>query len=243
MRKHQALRIAAFLSALFLCGSGAQAEHIVGVHAVNLGCLKYPNFNPFFLRGNGGPEVRKFFADFQLQADPSLPPKVEVVYSNLHPRVQAFFIEYLESVRWTCAEPVDTQTRIEWSSVSGPPGGQLRQTRFGEQKVSFRQFLAMMKEVPDERVSFNLDDMGCPFVVQWTTFRPAALNRARSISNRPDPRQKPFLQWLASLEADVPDATRDKLIGESMDITVPCGRVDLAPAAPAASTPTASIPG
>jgi len=113
MRKHQALRIAAFLSALFLCGSGAQAEHIVGVHAVNLGCLKYPNFNPFFLRGNGGPEVRKFFADFQLQADPSLPPKVEVVYSNLHPRVQAFFIEYLESVRWTCAEPVDTQTRIE----------------------------------------------------------------------------------------------------------------------------------
>ncbi|MGM9482886.1 hypothetical protein ACS5PN_16950 [Roseateles sp. NT4] len=193
-------------------------------------CLKYPGFNPFFLRGGGMPDVRKFFADFRFQADPALPPQVDVVYSNLHPAAQAFFVQHLEAVRWTCTEPpVDTQTRFEWSSVSGPPGGQLRQTKFGEAQVTLSRFLALMKEVPEERVSFNLDEMGCPFVVRWTTFRPAAANRARPLSGKPDPRQAALLQWLASLEVDVADALRDKLIGESMDIKIPCGRINLAP--------------
>lgn len=214
-------------AALLLCLGVAQAQSPKN-------CVAFPLEQPR-LAGKL-PAVVKFFADFELSADPSKPSQVQVVYSNLPPPIQAGFVDHLEAAHWSCgAVPPGALVKQLWSFVGARTGSQ--RTRFAESKLTLGRFLAHMKEVPGARVDLNLDEMGCPFVVEWQSFRPAAPNRARVVGAAAESRRDPLLRWLGSLEADVPEAMQAQLIGETMDISVPCGRVNLAPPGDAASSP------
>lgn len=214
MSRHRAA-----VAALLLCAGTAQAQK-----ATN--CMSYPALEvpaDVVL-----PDDFKFFAEIDPPDDAALPPTVKVVYTNVSAQARDHFVRHLEAGRWVCSQAPNPRLTQHWSVRSGT------RTRFPHARITLADFLALMKEVPATGPAFNFDQLGCPFVVKWQQFRPAAPNRADMTHIYP--RHKPFLSWLASLELDLPKEAQTKLIGESMDVAVPCVPADPASPAPAAGS-------
>ena len=75
-------------------------------------------------------------------------------------------------------------------------------------------------------VRFDLEQMGCPFDVRVTFLQPVESNLVQQLDNI-DPRRAEFLEWLATLRLDVDAKTSNELLGDTMTVSVPCGKVDL----------------
>ncbi|MDR7335048.1 hypothetical protein [Roseateles asaccharophilus] len=213
---------AALAALLLLCASDVQAQRFSG-------CLKHPPLQ--FPAVVSWPKVPKFFADMELAEDPTGPLKVSVIYTNFPTRLREHVVRHLESGRWVCEDKPDAKHRFNsrWTFVSEP------RPKFSESKVTLARFVEMVKPAPDAPLNFNVEELGCPFVVKWQTFRPVAPNRV-SISFS-GPKHKPFRQWLENVEIDGPKSRQLELIGEELEISVPCERNNLAPPDAAASSP------
>lgn len=85
-------------------------------------------------------------------------------------------------------------------------------------------FLAAVQNLPPAQ--FNLDAMACPFDVRITPLQPYLPNHINEIATT-DPRRKPFLTWLSTLQLRLSREQRSLSLGRSMVVTVPCGSINL----------------
>lgn len=87
-------------------------------------------------------------------------------------------------------------------------------------------FLRGVDNLEERPVNFDLDAMKCPFDVRLTLMQPYAANPIGEVGAS-EPLRRPLLTWFSELRLRLPPQTLSKVIGQTMTISVPCGKVTL----------------
>lgn len=91
--------------------------------------------------------------------------------------------------------------------------------------MSLKQFVVLSKDAP-RPAYFDLNTMACPFDVRIGYMRPYTENKVREIETT-NPARKPLLEWLAKISLDLTPKQSLSVLGESFNLHIPCGKVDL----------------
>lgn len=89
-------------------------------------------------------------------------------------------------------------------------------------------FLRAVKGIGQQTLKFDFNTMGCPFAVKLTYLRPHLPNRVGQLDNTRLERQV-FVDWLTSVEFNLPPHVAEGLLGDNLFISVPCTVLDLKP--------------
>lgn len=73
---------------------------------------------------------------------------------------------------------------------------------------------------------FDLNTMSCPFDVRVSYHRPFADNLIQQLDTL-NPARQPLLDWLAGLTLNLKQAEQLPLYGNTMIVSIPCGKIDL----------------
>lgn len=156
----------------------------------------------------------------QLRFDrPDEPPAMTVLAAPKGYYLRSAVEDYAAGYRMPCLKDGPVEARQLFSFyVSG-------RSHIVPKDVGLLAFVRGAKSVP-RPVQFDLDQMGCPFDVRVTFMQPADSNEVVELDNT-DPRRLDFLDWLAAMRLDVDATTANALLGQSMTVSVPCGKVEL----------------
>jgi hypothetical protein len=91
--------------------------------------------------------------------------------------------------------------------------------------MTLKQFLSHTKDIPPSSY-FDLNHMTCPFDVRVQYMRPYIRNHVVEIESS-DPARKPLLEWLSELTLNLTPQQSLSVMGESFNLQIPCGTVDL----------------
>lgn len=94
--------------------------------------------------------------------------------------------------------------------------------------LTLRTLLPLVRDIRKQALDFDFTRMGCPFDVQLQYRRPALPNRVGVVGSD-DPARRPFLDWLAQVDFDLPDDTLNSIYGDTASFTVPCLKIKLQP--------------
>ena len=97
---------------------------------------------------------------------------------------------------------------------------------FKENRMALLPFLRLMRNIRSEKVDFDLKEMACPFTVRWMLGRPAVDNDVVQLGE-PDARREPFIAWLRTLTMNLDPQQFEGLLGQRLNIDVPCTRLKL----------------
>lgn len=148
------------------------------------------------------------------------PPEVVIADANVHPALKRSVEQWTVDYRLPCyAGERVVATQLFHFVIEGFEGRYLKD-------MDLVAFLGAIKGVDQQRRYFELDRMSCPFDVRFEYRQPAMRNRVRDVGPHVDARQ-PLLDWLATMRFDVGPKAENLLLGESMTISVPCGKIDL----------------
>ena len=110
-------------------------------------------------------------------------------------------------------------------------------TSYGFRELSLKQFVGAIRDIETQRVFFDFNTMNCPFNVRLTYMQPYLRNGVREIEAR-EPARQPFLDWLSKASLKLTERNLDAVFGDSVVLTVPCGKIDLdGPSAPLPTLP------
>lgn len=153
---------------------------------------------------------------------PDKAPEVEV-FSRLSANVLAHAIEdWVKGLRMPCyaGEPVSFTTtyifRMDGEAYGFNPG------------LSFRQLLPLVKGVNEQSIEFDTTQMACPFDVNLLYRQPDMSNKVGQVGEAVAAR-RPLLDWLATMQLDLPKRTMDAVYGDTLKFTVPCIKLNLQP--------------
>ncbi len=104
-------------------------------------------------------------------------------------------------------------------------------SEYGFKPMTLQSYLGSVKGIFQQTLSFDFRQMSCPFVVQLRYLRPASANRVEE-QGAAVIQRKPFLDWLRQTELDLPRRTLDSVYADTALISVPCGKLELAPKVP-----------
>lgn len=158
---------------------------------------------------------------------PDQPPRLKVVYSSAKPGFEAVALKHFAQYRLPCMEAGSRPVAIQQTFIYRPYGA--RSAVFKD-TVPLMDFLSNIKGIREQRADFDFKTMGCPFDVAWRLGQPAVPNEVGEIGPR-DRNRTEFLAWLAGLRMDLPEARFERLLGQVVRIHVPCGSLQLEPAA------------
>lgn len=73
---------------------------------------------------------------------------------------------------------------------------------------------------------FDLDSMGCPFSVRVQYAQPHARSCVEELTTH-HPARGPLMDWLSQVELNLSAAASMQVLGGELDVTVPCGKINL----------------
>lgn len=191
-----------------------------------LSCMRTPKEPPEYGGSTLQREVANAFVELSFTA-PDAPPEVRMAYASVGERQAKLVTDYVRQYRLPClaagAKPYVVQQHFQFR----PYGVS---ARVFKDAVSLTSFLSNMKGVQSLRADFDLNTMACPFQVAWTLGKPALDNRVGEVG-KPDLNRTEFLTWLAGLEMEVKATQFEQLVGQTVIVNVPCGRLALVPKA------------
>lgn len=91
--------------------------------------------------------------------------------------------------------------------------------------TNLRRWLAHVKP-PLAPADFDLNQMGCPFDLRVHYYQPHRSNRVQQLESA-DARRQPLMDWIAAQTLNLPSATNTALLGETIQLSVPCGSLKL----------------
>ncbi len=171
----------------------------------------------------------KFFARMTF-ASPTSPPSVSFAAGPEDRSLRQSIEDYALGFRMPCmaGEPVSLLTLYSFILVGG------ERTRLKDQPLVSYLRNARDLQLP---VFFDFNTMGCPFDLRLRYWAPHQHNDVREIETSL-PERSAFIDWLATIALKFDEKTNTEVLGESMTLSVPCGKLDLkAPAAKPASEP------
>jgi len=149
---------------------------------------------------------------------PDVPPEITVLASS-HSKLAHSMREYAEGLRLPCvtAEPVEWRVMYHYRLDGG------RRTVLKD--LTLMNLLRASKP-PLPPAYFDFNTMGCPFDVRLSYFQPHSRNGVQQIENVHAARQ-PFLDWLAGLTLKLSERENTAVLGDTLTVSVPCGKLDL----------------
>ena len=203
---------------------GKPLRLLSGTEADEQFCIKTPR-RRFDMRYSELDEgVMKVFLQADFKGDGEQAPEVTVRYSSGTARVTAELVEYMKQYRMPCRKAGDARNQVGQHFLVAMNDS--KPAKFGAKEFPLQSFLSSMSGLDKAPVYFDFDSMACPFQVKWTSMRPVLANEARVIGKR-DPRRAEFLAWLAGLELKLESKVLRELLGESLQVSIPCGKLEL----------------
>lgn len=147
------------------------------------------------------------------------PPEISFPVPGPRADIRQAVTEFAEGYRLTCGGTPLIAMQLFVFTLSDSNVNLLRDT-------TLKSFLRGAGNATDKPVSFDLDAMSCPFDVRLEYWQPAFRNRVGEVGARV-PARKPLLEWLSSLRLNIPEPIANKVTGDSLTISVPCGKIDL----------------
>ena len=186
-----------------------------------LKCLQHviPNSKPVYprkslLEGEEGVVITKMRF-----IDPNLAPIVSILPSTQHQRLSNTVKNFTEGLRLPCMGKSPIDTTIDY-----------RFTIINEKKSVLRNLdlVNLLQHAKNLKtpVDFDFNTMSCPFEVKLTYYQPVLENNLKELDNT-DANRAPFLKWLKLLELNLQPTQQNKILGDFMIVSVPCGTLNL----------------
>jgi hypothetical protein len=127
---------------------------------------------------------------------------------------------FAEGLRMPCHEGGPVEQMVSFSyGIEGEPRSVLADP-------SFVAFLRGVKGIREANLYFDFNTMGCPFDVRLWLFQPHAPNIVGEIGST-NPERRFFIDWLRRQQLDLDVRRLNAVIGQHMDLRVPCSIVSL----------------
>lgn len=159
----------------------------------------------------------------QLQFDAPDQPPVAKVYSSrnkgpLHREIE----EWVKGLRLPCQSGKPIRTGFSYVFLlDGLP-------QYGFKDLTLGKFLGAVRDIRKQRIDFDFTTMGCPFEVRMTYLQPHRPNIVHQLDAY-DSSRRPFIDWLKTVEFDVPVPTRDAIYADAITVPIPCAKLNLNP--------------
>lgn len=148
-------------------------------------------------------------------------PEAVFLDADRSPRLRGAVTDFVKGYRLPCmdAEPVELDVLFSFLIQGGA------RTRLKDSTL--RGFLGDVDpSTLSMPVYFDLDSMACPFDVRLRYQRPHAKNEVLEVDNS-NPARQPLLDWLSQMSLRLPADTNRRVLGETMTVSIPCGKIDL----------------
>lgn len=148
-------------------------------------------------------------------SDSNGPPQVTSLDRSVSRALVREATDYAEGLRMPCHEGAAVETAIMYRFLykDGP--------RVALTDPSFVKFLAGVKGIRSANVYFDFSTMGCPFDLRLRMLQPFAPNDVGEL-DAPHPERRFFLDWLSRQQLDLDARTNNMVLGQHMDLRVPC---------------------
>ncbi|MCX2864849.1 hypothetical protein OOZ63_23740 [Paucibacter sp. PLA-PC-4] len=154
-------------------------------------------------------------------------PEVKVIHSTASTSIERMVREYVAEFRMPCRSGSENVQGMRQQFSFSPPGA--RRYVLKREAFSLAEFLGMTQGARQLQADFDFTTMNCPFKVDYTSYGPYLPNEVRVGSPR-DPNRLPFLSWLKERQLSFAnDEQANDLFGQTVQIDVPCGRLNLQP--------------
>ncbi|HLO94519.1 MAG TPA: hypothetical protein VK195_09385 [Burkholderiaceae bacterium] len=154
-------------------------------------------------------------------------PDVKVLYSTGDKAVEQATIEQVKAYRMPCRTGSEGPQVVQFRSSIVPAGH--RRFVLKRDAFSLVEFLSMTEGAQQLRAHFDFNTMNCPFKVNYSIYGPALPNEVR-LGGRFDPNRTAFLKWLEARQlAFGSQKQANELFGQTLQIQVPCGQLNLQP--------------
>jgi hypothetical protein len=189
--------------------------------AAQLKCIQHlvpdsiPDYPKASLRNE---EVGTLLAKMRFTA-PDQPPALEWMAPPAHNRLRVSAERYIAGLRMPCLRngPVETIRAYQFVIAGG--------ARTVLRDAPLIELLAGAKDLKTPAF-FDFNSMSCPFELRLSYYRPFAENKVQQLDTNVAAR-RPLLDWLAGLTLDLKNVPSEKVFGNSLIVTVPCGKLDL----------------
>jgi hypothetical protein len=148
-------------------------------------------------------------------ADANSPPQVTSVDRSVSRALVRAATHHAEGLRMPCHEGAAVQTAMMYTFLyEGGP-------RVALTDPSFVKFLGAVKDIRSANVYFDFNAMGCPFDLRLHMLQPFAANQVGEL-DAPRPERRFFMDWLSRQQLDLDARTNNMVLGQHMDLRVPC---------------------
>jgi hypothetical protein len=145
-------------------------------------------------------------------------PAVEVLASDASRGLTGHIESHAKGLRLPCLEDAELRmSQLFHFRLEGGPRTVLRDMDL------LRMLRLATVPLP---ARFNLDRMGCPFDLRLTYYQPYLPNAVSELGSSM-PEREEFLLWLERATLRVPERQNIAVLGQSIALSVPCGRIDL----------------
>ena len=150
------------------------------------------------------------------------PPSVTVIYGGGHYLLSETAKQWASAYRLRCETPLEKPVVTKLTNRFVPTGGMPMVLK----DLDFVSFLKSVDRKSLGTPKFDFNSMSCPFDVKVTLLQPHAPNDVAEISTY-DGRRTEFLSWMKTLVFSYPKDFERFLIGQSLQVSVPCMVLDL----------------
>jgi hypothetical protein len=149
---------------------------------------------------------------------PDVRPEIRVLASS-HKYLRREIETYVAGLRLPCldADEISINQIYQFRLVGG------ERTVFKDSTLA--KLLGSVRNPPTPAF-FDFDAMSCPFDVRFEYFQPYLSNTVRELEASNSAR-RPLLDWLSRLTLNLDEKTNLRVIGQQMNVSVPCGKLDL----------------
>lgn len=157
------------------------------------------------------------------------PPEVKLLHSTGDKRLEAAVVERVQTYRMPCRTGQEEPQVMRQQFTLVPAGH--RRMMLSREAFTLVDFLSMTQGAQQLSAFFDFNTMNCPFKVNYTMYGSSLPNEV-SVGGVRDPNRVPFLQWLRERQLNFSSQRQaNELFGQTLQIQVPCGQLDLKPAA------------
>lgn len=150
------------------------------------------------------------------------PPEVQVHARSMAGDLKRVVADWAEGLRMPCHEGAPIQS--VWTFVF------LYQddAAYGFREFTLTQLLGSVRGIRRQTLQLDTTPMGCPFELRLAYRQPHLPNLVGEVGSI-DPARRPLLDWLATVDLDLPQRTLDAVYGDTAHLQVPCVKIDLKP--------------
>lgn len=172
-------------------------------------------------------EVEHVVAAALFKGNGEQPPEVKLLHTTGDQALEESAIERVRAYRMPCRTGTEAPQVMSQQFTFVPYG--YRRTVLKKEALPLAQFLGMTEGAQQLKAYFDFTTMNCPFKVNYTAYGPKLPNEVRAAGTR-DSNRLPFLGWLSGRQlAFSSERQANDLFGQTIQIQVPCGKLDLDP--------------